>query len=618
MAAPKPAGFSLWKRKRYLVVAGAGALFVGLAAGGCALYVLFKFRRAEILPASVHDKTSRYIYISSRDSSDLSRKDIQDRIPVRVEKYFPELFRPANLLRASAMSDPQFRRQIIDEMTRHQWLDWEAYQIAQKAFADPKLMVAIARSQIFNPKLLFKPAKLRRVYLEPSVRDEMTRILTACPVVSVYGKLTRKKEKVLSLAADRKGFSLMDYVTLIGPPSDMQVVRALIDGLSEFSEDPASCVVMRDAGVIRVINRLMKEERLWLTMDDFRLVVRILANVSANALSPGMVEEISKAGLLPWLSEWSASKDLDLCLRASKALANLDPEVESAVYTSGVYLLHPLRRLKAEPVFDVVFVHGLRGGVLKTWRQNVRSIKELQPLDSAVGGEESYLQTLCWPKDWLSLDFPSSRIIAVDYETSFFQSPYSPGEGESVMLLRSIDMLNRLKQAGLGTRPIIWIAHSMGGILVKQMLLLSAGERNSPILQKTLGCVFYSTPHIGSPFADQMARLVKLSPEVLDLRMNNPYLVHLQAQFADLVADRNFSVLSFGETRPDYIRTRFVPTDSSNPRMGKFIELGDTSHFYSCKPVNPRSAMYYELIQFMREVLVNYQNFSVQVQSSTD
>lgn len=216
---------------------------------------------------------------------------------------------------SSAISDPLFRRQIIDEMTRHQWLDWQAYQIAQKAFADPKLMVAIARSEVFNPKLLFKPAKLQAGCLQPSIRDELQRILVACPADSVFGKLTRKKEKVLTLAANKKGSLSLFDVSLIGPPSDIQVVRALVSGLSEFSEDPKGCVIMRNAGIIRLMNRLMKEEGKWLTVDDHRLIVRILANVSANALTEELVDEISKSGLLPWLSLWAGSKDLDLCLR---------------------------------------------------------------------------------------------------------------------------------------------------------------------------------------------------------------------------------------------------------------------------------------------------------------
>lgn len=35
---------------------------------------------------------------------------------------------------------------------------------------------------------------------------------------------------------------------------------------------------------------------------------------------------------------------------------------------------------------------------------------------------------------------------------------------------RSKELMKKLTQAGLGTRPIVWVAHSMGGLLVKSML----------------------------------------------------------------------------------------------------------------------------------------------------
>ena len=152
--------FSFWRRKRYLVITAFGTFVVGLATGGTSLYVFYKFRSAEILPATVHDTTGKYIYVNK----DLQRPEIPRAISVRVEKFRPEIFRPTSLLQSTV--DPLWRRQLIHEMTVHQWTDSEAYRISQKAFATPEIMVAIARSQNFNPKLLFKPARLMKIYLK--------------------------------------------------------------------------------------------------------------------------------------------------------------------------------------------------------------------------------------------------------------------------------------------------------------------------------------------------------------------------------------------------------------------------------------------------------------------
>ncbi|KAK3372277.1 hypothetical protein B0H63DRAFT_291271 [Podospora didyma] len=47
-------------------------------------------------------------------------------------------------------------------------------------------------------------------------------------------------------------------------------------------------------------------------------------------------------------------------------------------------------------------------------------------------------------------------------------------------------------------RPIIFIAHSLGGLLVEQALITTNHNiKHTPILDKTYGLVFFSTPHEG-------------------------------------------------------------------------------------------------------------------------
>lgn len=80
--------------------------------------------------------------------------------------------------------------------------------------------------------------------------------------------------------------------------------------------------------------------------------------------------------------------------------------------------------------------------------------------------------TKCWPKDWLAVDCPDLRIIGVNYETSISTwTAFCPHTHNKMTLdERSDQLMSQLLKAGVGDRPIVWITHSMGGLLVKNVL----------------------------------------------------------------------------------------------------------------------------------------------------
>lgn len=70
------------------------------------------------------------------------------------------------------------------------------------------------------------------------------------------------------------------------------------------------------------------------------------------------------------MSRWSHSDDIRLSAQAISALVNLDTDgSENAKYPQNVYLLHPLHKVHVATKMDVIFLHGLLGGVFVTWRQ---------------------------------------------------------------------------------------------------------------------------------------------------------------------------------------------------------------------------------------------------------
>lgn len=84
---------------------------------------------------------------------------------------------------------------------------------------------------------------------------------------------------------------------------------------------------------------------------------------------------------------------------------------------------------------------------------------------------------LFWPKDLLAKDFPNARVLTYGYDsqvTKFFKGPANQSgilaHGESLM--RALEVQRR----GCRQRPIIFLVHSLGGIILKQVSFRSINQ----------------------------------------------------------------------------------------------------------------------------------------------
>ena len=121
----------------------------------------------------------------------------------------------------------------------------------------------------------------------------------------------------------------------------------------------------------------------------------------------------------------------------------------------------------------------LPGGAAFTWRQSVNcddAEKELTG-EKPKGTCPSAFSN-CWPKDWLAQDLHKVRMIGVEYSTQLSDwEPVHPFETpeERTITARAKELLSRLEAADVGKkgRPVVWVTHSMGGLLVKEILRLA-------------------------------------------------------------------------------------------------------------------------------------------------
>ncbi|KAF4434806.1 hypothetical protein F53441_13645 [Fusarium austroafricanum] len=163
----------------------------------------------------------------------------------------------------------------------------------------------------------------------------------------------------------------------------------------------------------------------------------------------------------------------------------------------GLYQLWPLKSDIYEvqnTKVDIIAVHGLNGKAFKTWTQDGK----------------------LWLADFLPLNIPYARIFTFGYDSRIaFTGSASRVDDHARNLL---ERLMAKRRHFTERRPLLFICHSLGGIVVKRALAIAheRSRRYNPITRDTFGIMFLGTPHRGSDVAFWGNLLAKLA-DVLTL-----------------------------------------------------------------------------------------------------
>lgn len=182
--------------------------------------------------------------------------------------------------------------------------------------------------------------------------------------------------------------------------------------------------------------------------------------------------DVESAKYKGWLQELSESKSCTVSSNAKRALLNSKSQGKHAFeIRDGVHLMSPdsdhhIKLVEACNCqgtgergdcgidADIVFVHGLNGGPFSSWCMQTEPNTNMS-------------KHQCWPGVWLTEMNPNLRLLSLEYKTKVFEWE---GAQHSFREL-SAKMLSKLKAAGVGQRPVIFITHSMGGLMVKEMMM---------------------------------------------------------------------------------------------------------------------------------------------------
>ncbi|XP_017548043.1 protein SERAC1 isoform X1 [Pygocentrus nattereri] len=503
------------------------------------------------------------------------------------------------------------RLQAVQDLAQnHYWQDYQ-YRTAAQAI-DHRTAIGLARTPQVDLRFFLPPPALPEVEDEFLIEDGLRQLLASLPQSEVdqcvqYFTSLALRESSQSLASQRGGLwcfggNGLPYAQSLTTIPSEKVESFCLQALVQHSKVLSHCDHIVANGGLHLLQRVYQLRRD--SQKIQRNIVRIIGNL---ALNESLHTAIVQSGWVSVLAEMVQSPHIMQASHAARALANLDRDAEVQKYQDGVYILNPHCRTNQPIKADVLFVHGLLGAAFKTWRQKDC---ELTEDEESAGVQEDY--TECWPKSWLASDCPNLRILSVEYDTHLSDwRAKCPAENQRKSLAyRSGELLKKLKAAGVGDRPVIWVAHSMGGLLVKKMLLDATKDPElSPLVKNTKGVLFYSVPHYGTFMAEYSVNVRYLlfpSIEVKELCRDSPALRDLNENFISIAKDQEFKVLSFAETQPTsigpMIKILVVPGQSADLGFGDLIEV-NVDHLNICKPEKKDTLLYKRSLQFIRDAL---------------
>ncbi|EFQ31780.1 LipA and NB-ARC domain-containing protein [Colletotrichum graminicola M1.001] len=245
-----------------------------------------------------------------------------------------------------------------------------------------------------------------------------------------------------------------------------------------------------------------------------------------------------------------------------------------------------------DAVVDVVLVHGLNGDPEKTWTS-------------------SDAKRVFWPAELLpqSLGKTRANILVYGYNADVYTTgKSSKSASDNFISQHAQTLVTNLtlyrKSERTSNNPIIFVAHSLGGLLVKRALLYSNDVRDKnqedarSIFVSTYGIIFLGTPHTGSDMATWGLVLQKMADAIAPrkvfesesvllktLKKDNETLENINNHFLDVY--QRFQIhMAHENHKTDVKGTKMLVVDakSASPQLPGVTYYGiEATHSGMCK-----------------------------------
>lgn len=239
----------------------------------------------------------------------------------------------------------------------------------------------------------------------------------------------------------------------------------------------------------------------------------------------------------------------------------------------------------------VVFIHGILSDGETCWRHS----------------NGTY-----WPDVLAAADSCALLSIFVyTYQSDIFSADYDLHDVVD-------DLRQRLRHAAIEDfSRIIFVCHSMGGIVARRYLVRRQQDADSGVGVKTYGLLLVASPSLGSEFANWLSRLAKFfrhsQADVLRFSSKNRWLDTLDRDFRDLkesgrlaLRGRELIEDKFVTFRQFFVMRKVVERISGARYFGEALKIAGSDHFSIAKPEDLGAIQNSALVELIAEVVPDF------------
>ncbi|OIW32488.1 hypothetical protein CONLIGDRAFT_271607 [Coniochaeta ligniaria NRRL 30616] len=292
---------------------------------------------------------------------------------------------------------------------------------------------------------------------------------------------------------------------------------------------------------------------------------------------------------------------------------------------------------------DIVFVHGFTGHPERTWTHKNGAVPSSDRGDnhddiveppsksrklgffSQATSSRTKSQAVYWPRHLLPETIPLARVLTYGYDTHI-RHWIGPAVTKSTVYDIAWDFLVALEAERRDdpTRPLIFVVHSLGGIVIKELLRRSSGCQLGQshlrcVFESTTGIMFFGTPHSGAdplPFFRRITEMVAAvagfsAPEhiVNALLPSSERLRELRDEFGPMALQQGWIIHSFQEQHGvKALNGRKVVDDTSSYLNLSFLETTQhigRNHMDMCRFTGVEDVEYKKISSALQRMATN-------------